>query len=63
MLLVVDTEFDWILKNREAELERKKKLNSGMIRELVWKLGFLDYRDALALNKYILEARKSEDTN
>lgn len=63
MLLVVDTEYDWILKNREAELERKKKVNSGMIRELVWKLGYMDYRDALAVNKYILEARRSEDTN
>ena len=28
---------------------------------LVEKLGFMDYRDALACNKYILEAKRSGD--
>jgi hypothetical protein len=29
--------------------------------ELVKKLGYMDYRDALACNKYILEAKRSQD--
>lgn len=29
--------------------------------ELVEKLGYLDYRDALACNKYILEAKRHKD--
>jgi hypothetical protein len=29
--------------------------------ELVEKLGYMDYRDALACNKYILEAKKQQD--
>lgn len=27
--------------------------------ELVYKLGYMDYRDALACNKYIMEAKRS----
>jgi hypothetical protein len=29
--------------------------------ELVQKLGYLDYRDALACNKYILESKRHND--
>lgn len=29
--------------------------------ELVEKLGYMDYRDALACNRYILEAKQSDD--
>ena len=29
--------------------------------ELIEQLGFIDYRDALAVNKYILEAKRSGD--
>jgi len=29
--------------------------------ELVLKLGYMDYRDALACNKYIIEAKRSGD--
>ena len=29
--------------------------------QLVEKLGYLDYRDALAANKYILEAKRNGD--
>jgi hypothetical protein len=29
--------------------------------ELVTKLGYMDYRDALALNKYILETKRHGD--
>jgi len=29
--------------------------------ELVEKLGYLDYRDALACNRYIMEAKVSSD--
>jgi hypothetical protein len=32
-----------------------------MMDELVEKLGYLDFRDALAANKYILEAKKHGD--
>jgi hypothetical protein len=29
--------------------------------ELIEQLGYMDYRDALACNKYILEAKRSKD--
>jgi len=29
--------------------------------DLVTKLGYMDYRDALACNKYIIEAKRSGD--
>ena len=29
--------------------------------ELILKLGYMDYRDALACNKYIIEAKRSGD--
>lgn len=29
--------------------------------ELITKLGYMDYRDALACNKYILETKRSGD--
>jgi hypothetical protein len=29
--------------------------------ELIEKLGYFDYRDALACNKYIIEAKRSGD--
>ena len=29
--------------------------------ELVEKLGYMDYRDALACNRYIIEAKRSKD--
>lgn len=29
--------------------------------ELVAQLGYMDYRDALACNKYIIEAKRSND--
>ena len=36
-------------------------MNNQHMDELVEKLGYLDYRDALAANKYILESKKHGD--
>lgn len=33
-------------------------MNNKTMDDLIKKLGYLDYRDALACNKYILEAKR-----
>jgi len=38
-----------------------KYKNEKAMDELVEKLGYMDYRDALACNRYILEAKQSKD--
>lgn len=38
-----------------------KAENNQMMDKLVEKLGYLDYRDALAANKFILEAKQHGD--
>ena len=38
-----------------------KVWNNKVMDELVEKLGYMDYRDALACNKYILEAKRHGD--
>ena len=42
-------------------IEKDKFWNNKVMDELVEKLGYMDYRDALACNKYILEAKRSND--
>ena len=39
-----------------VEVQNNKKMD-----ELIDKLGYMDFRDALACNKYILEAKISQD--
>ena len=53
--------FDYIIKEKGELINNKKTLNNQMMDELVEKLGYLDFRDALAANKYILEAKKHGD--
>ena len=57
--LPIGTEFDYILKSKQRENDNKKQLNDMKMDELVAKLGYMDYRDALACNKYIIEAKRS----
>jgi len=67
--LVIDDEFllpynygfDDIIKEKSEEIDSQKEVNSKVMDELVLKLGYMDYRDALACNKYILEAKRSQD--
>lgn len=57
--LPVGTQYDYILKSKQKENDEKKLLNDLKMDELVYKLGYMDYRDALACNKYIMEAKRS----
>ena len=57
--LPVGTQYDYILKSKQKEKDDKKLLNDMKMDELVSKLGYMDYRDALACNKYIMEAKRS----
>jgi len=42
-------------------IDSQKKVNNKVMDKLVETLGYMDYRDALACNKYILEAKRSGD--
>jgi hypothetical protein len=53
--------FDYIIKEKGDLITNKKTLNNQLMDELVEKLGYLDFRDALAANRYILEAKKHGD--
>ena len=59
--LPVGTEFDFIIKRKAEEIDSQKLHNNKKMDELVTKLGYMDYRDALACNKYIIEAKRSGD--
>lgn len=61
MNLAVGTGYDFVIKKKAEEIDSQKKENNYMMDELVEKLGYMDYRDALACNKYIIEAKKSGD--
>jgi hypothetical protein len=60
-LLPYNYGFDDIIKEKSEEIDSQKEVNSKVMDELVLKLGYMDYRDALACNKYILEAKRSTD--
>ena len=53
--------YDQIIKEKADVFVNNKFYNNIMMDQLVQKLGYLDYRDALAINKYILEAKKHGD--
>ena len=53
--------FDDIIKEKVDLINNKKFQNNRLMDELVERLGYLDYRDALAANKYILEAKRHGD--
>jgi len=42
-------------------MDNKKLWNNELMDELVEKLGYMDYRDMLALNRYILDAKREGD--
>lgn len=42
-------------------VDKQKFQNNQAMDELVQKLGYMDYRDALACNKYIIEAKRHGD--
>ena len=53
--------FDYIIKEKADLINNKKFKNNKLMDNLVDKLGFIDYRDALAANKYILDAKRHGD--
>lgn len=59
--LPVGTQFDTIIKEKAEQINNLKYINNDKMDELVEQLGYMDYRDALACNKYILEAKRSND--
>lgn len=59
--LPVGTEFDFVIKEKAELIDSLKVYNNDKMDELIEKLGYMDYRDALACNKYILEAKRSQD--
>mmetsp|Transcript_22351 Transcript_22351/g.27470 ORF Transcript_22351/g.27470 Transcript_22351/m.27470 type:complete len:106 (+) Transcript_22351:470-787(+) len=61
MGLPMGTEFDFVIKAKAEEIDQQKMSNNVMMDELVEKLGYMDYRDALACNRYIIEAKRSQD--
>lgn len=61
MNLPIGTEFDFIIKAKAEEIDAQKILNNQKMDDLIEKLGYMDYRDALACNKYIIEAKRSGD--
>jgi len=61
MSLPIGTEFDFVIKAKAEEIDAQKEANNQKMDELVEKLGYMDYRDALACNRYIMEAKRSRD--
>ena len=61
MSLPMGTEFDFVLKAKAEEIDEAKSYNNIKMDELVDMLGYMDYRDALACNKYIIEAKRSQN--
>lgn len=55
------TMFDHVIKEKAEMIDSQKVFNNDKMDELIEKLGYMDYRDALACNKYILEAKRSRD--
>ena len=53
--------YDDYIKKKTDMLNKQKIWNNKVMDELVEKLGYMDYRDALACNKYILEMKRHGD--
>lgn len=53
--------YDAIIKKRADNVDKQKYLNNKVMDDLISKLGYMDYRDALACNKYILEVKRHGD--
>jgi len=50
--------YDDYIKKKTDLINKQKTWNNKVMDELVEKLGYMDYRDALACNKYILEMKR-----
>lgn len=50
-----------MIKEKADLINNKKFKNNQLMDDLVQQLGYMDYRDALAMNKYILEAKRHGD--
>jgi hypothetical protein len=59
--LPIGTQFDYVIKEKAEKIDSQKVFNNDKMDELIEQLGYMDYRDALACNKYILEAKRSKD--
>ena len=59
--LPIGTPYDFVIKAKAESIDDEKNLNNVKMDELVAKLGYMDYRDALACNRYIIEAKRSGD--
>ena len=57
--LPIGTTFDYVIKEKAEMIDSLKMINNDKMDELIEQLGYMDYRDALACNKYILEAKRS----
>lgn len=53
--------FDFIIKKKAELIDGLKLQNNAVMDALIDKLGYMDYRDALACNKYVIEAKRSGD--
>lgn len=53
--------FDKVIKEKKDRVNEKRFRVTQLMDELVEKLGYMDYRDMLAANRYILEAMDHED--
>ena len=53
--------FDNVIKKKAELIDSLKVANNVVMDELIERLGYMDYRDALACNRYILEAKRSGD--
>jgi hypothetical protein len=60
-LLPYGAGYDHIIKAKAELIDSQKQANNLVMDQLVWKLGYMDYRDALACNKYIVETKLSGD--
>ena len=53
--------YDHVIKKRTDMIDKQKFWNNRVMDELVESLGYMDYRDALACNKYIMETKRHGD--
>ena len=50
-----------MIKKKTEMIDKQKFWNNRVMDELVEQLGYMDYRDALACNKYIIETKFHND--
>ena len=53
--------YDKVIKKKTDFINKQKVKNNLVMDELVQKLGYMDFRDALACNKYILDTKRHTD--